>query len=402
MTLSKSGPAEAVQSSERVSTLELFFDLVFVFTVTQLTAAIAHDLDLTGISRMVVMLAVIWWMYSGYVWLTNAVPPDTALRRCLLMVGMTGFLVVSLAIPHAFVDNDSATAFGWGYLVVTLVHTAMFAVSGASRAAIARIAPFNIGSAVLVVLGAFLTDLPQIAMWAAAATLQIVAPHLTDAMKFPLTARHFVERHGLVVVIALGESVIAIGAGAQLLDLDLTLIATAVLTIMLAFALWWAYFGTDDEAHTVARMEALPPRQRNLRALTVYGYGHYALLLGILLFSAGVKSAVAHPADRLDAAQACALAGGLALFLATNVATRLTFGISPNRYRVGAVLSLAATIPLGMLASALAEVAAIVAVLTVAGVMEEQRYPDPDPEAGAAGTGEPPAATGEVRRWRRG
>ncbi|NUU24606.1 MAG: low temperature requirement protein A [Streptomycetaceae bacterium] len=391
MTLSKSGPAEDVRSSERVSTLELFFDLVFVFTVTQLTAAIAHDLNLTGITRVVVMLAVIWWMYSGYVWLTNAVPPTTPTRRCLLMVGMAGYLVVALAIPHAFEDDDSATAFGWGYLVVTLVHTAMFAASGSSRTALVRLAPFNVASAALVVVGAFLEGTTQIAMWAAAAAVQIASPHLTDALRFPLQARHFVERHGLVVIIALGESVIAIGAGAQGLDLDLKLIATAVLTLMLCFALWWAYFGDDEEEHIVDLMTAMPLRRRNWHGLTVYGYGHYALLLGVLLFAAGVKNAVAHPTDRLDAAQACTLAGGLALFLAANVVTRVTFRISPNGYRVGAVLSLAATIPLGMLASALAEVAAIVAALTVAGVLEMQRYPDTadQPEAARNPSGLP-------------
>lgn len=378
MTLSTSGPSEAVRSSERVSTLELFFDLVFVFTVTQLTAAIAHDLNLTGITRVVIMLAVIWWMYSGYVWLTNAVPPVTPTRRFLLMVGMTGFLVVALSVPHAFEDDDSATAFGWGYLVVTLVHTAMFATSDSSRAGLRRLAPVNVATAALVVTGAFLEGTAQLTLWAGAAAVQIVSPHLTGALRFPLQAGHFVERHGLVVIIALGESVIAIGAGAQGLDLDLKLIATAVLTLVLAFALWWAYFGDDHDEHAVALMDAMPLRRRNLRGLTVYGYGHYALLLGILLFSAGVKSAVAHPADRLDAAQACTLAGGLALFLAANVVTRWSFRIRPNGYRVGAVVFLAATIPLGMLASALAEVAAIVAVLTVAGVLEEQRYPEPE------------------------
>ncbi|MDI2132518.1 low temperature requirement protein A [Yinghuangia seranimata] len=378
MALSKSGTAHAVQSSERVSTLELFFDLVFVFTITQLSAAIAHDLNLTGITRVVIMLAVIWWMYSGYVWLTNAVPPTTPLRRCLLMVGMSGFLVVSLAIPHAFDDHDSASAFGWGYLVVTLVHTTLFQASGAGRASILRNAPVNLATAALVVVGAYLHGGLQLTLWAGAALVQIVTPHVTNALAFPLSARHFVERHGLVVIIALGESVIAIGAGAQGLDLDLKLIATAVLTLALCFALWWAYFGDDEEARAVAIMDELPLRARNMRGLTVYGYGHYALLLGILLFAAGVKSAVAHPADRLDAAQAVTLAGGLGLFLAANVVTRWTFGIGPNSYRVGAVLSLAATIPLGMFASALAETAAIVAVLTVAGVLETQRYPDPD------------------------
>lgn len=378
MALSKSGTAQAVQSSERVSTLELFFDLVFVFSVTQLSAAVSHDLGLTGITRVVIMLAALWTLYGGFVRLTNSAPPSTPLRRGLLGIAMAGFLVVSLAIPHAFDDDGSATAFGWGYLAVAIVHVALFPASGASRAAVLRVLPFDAVSAALVVTGAYLEGTPQLALWAGAAGVQLAAPHLTGALEFPLTAGHFVERHGLVVMIALGESVIAIGAGAQALDLDLKVIATAVLTLALGFALWWANFGDDEDARATAVLDALPTRSRNLRGLTVFGVGHYALLLGILLFAAGVKSAVAHPADRLDAAQAVTLAGGLALFLATNVVTRWTFGIGPNGYRVTAVVSLAATIPLGMFASALAETAAIVAVLTVAGAMEAQRYPDPD------------------------
>ncbi|UGQ14760.1 low temperature requirement protein A [Yinghuangia sp. ASG 101] len=394
MALSQSGPAEngAVRRPERGSTFEPFFDLVFVFTVTQLTAAIARDLTLTGITRVVVTLAVVWWLHGDFVRLTNAAPPDTPTRRCLPAVGAAGFLVVALAVPHAFHDLDSATAFGWGFLVAVGAHTAMYAASidelpdERRGFALRRVAAVDAASAALVVIGAFLGGTAQPALWGAAAVVRIVAPFVTGGLELPLRTRPFVERYGLVTVFALGASVIAIGADAQGLDLDLRLLATAVLTLLLAFALWWAYFGDGEEERAVALMSALPARRRTLRGLVVYGGGHYALLLGVLLFAAGVKTAVDRPTDRLDAAQACTLAGGLALFLAANAVTRWSFRIHPNGYRVGAVVSLAATVPLGMFASALAEIAAIVAVLTVAGVLEAQRYPEPEPEPEAPPT----------------
>ncbi|MFE5330312.1 low temperature requirement protein A [Embleya sp. NPDC056575] len=369
-------PAAPVESTVRVSTLELFFDLVFVFTVTQLTAAIAHELNPTGITRVVLMLALIWWMYSGYVWLTNTVPPTTPLRQTLLMVGMSGFLVVALAVPHAF--DGTGEAFGFGYLMLSGVHFAMFLASGGTRQAFVRIAPFNMSSTALIVVGGFLDTNAQLAAWAAAVIVQIITPYVAGNDGFRLSVPHFVERHGLVVIVALGESVIAIGVGAQGLALNPTLIATAASTLTVCFAIWWAYFGADDDERAVAVLERLEPRARNLRALNIYGYVHYGLLLGMLLFAAGVKGAMAHPSDRLDTVHAGTLVGGLALFLASVVATRRAFHITPNGYRIGAVLTLLATIPIGRFGSALAQIAAIAAILIVYGTLEtrhRRRHP---------------------------
>ncbi|MFE3204871.1 low temperature requirement protein A [Embleya sp. NPDC059237] len=370
-------PAAPVESTVRVSTLELFFDLVFVFTVTQLTAAIAHELNPTGITRVVLMLALIWWMYSGYVWLTNTVPPTTPLRQTLLMVGMAGFLVVALAVPHAF--DGTGEAFGFGYLMLSGVHFAMFLASGGTRQAFIRIAPFNMSSTALIVLGGFLDTNAQLAAWAAALVVQIITPYVAGNDGFRLSVPHFVERHGLVVIVALGESVIAIGVGAQGLALNATLIATAASTLTVCFAIWWAYFGAEDDEHAVvAVLERMEPRARNLRALNIHGYVHYGLLLGMLLFAAGVKGAMAHPSDHLDTAHAGTLVGGLALFLASVVVIRRTFGITPNGYRIGAVLTLLATIPIGRFGSALAQIAAIAAILIAYGTLEtrhRRRHP---------------------------
>ncbi|MFI1585487.1 low temperature requirement protein A [Embleya sp. NPDC020630] len=372
-------PADPVESTVRVSTLELFFDLVFVFTVTQLTAAIAHELNPTGITRVVLMLALIWWMYSGYVWLTNTVPPTTPLRQALLMVGMAGFLVVALAIPHAF--DGTGEAFGFGYLMLSGVHFAMFPASGGTRQAFVRIAPFNMSSTALIVVGGFLDTNAQLAAWAAAVVVQVITPYVAGNDGFRLSVPHFVERHGLVVIVALGESVIAIGVGAQGLALTPTLIATAASTLTVCFAIWWAYFGAEDDEHAVvAVLERMEPRARNLRALNIHGYVHYGLLLGMLLFAAGVKGAMAHPSDHLDTAHAGTLVGGLALFLASVVVIRRSFGITPNGYRIGAVLTLLATVPIGRFGSALAQIAAIAAILIVYGTLETRhrhRHPGP-------------------------
>src|SRR5882757_8665164 len=136
---------------ERVSVLELFFDLVFVFTLTQLTAVVYHHPGLRSLAQATLMLGVIWWMYGGYAWMTNAVSADTLQRRLVLLGGMTAFFV--LAVPHAF--SGSGLAFGLAYLVVVGVHASLFMRSSVASVvrAIVRLAPWNVTSAVLVVAG---------------------------------------------------------------------------------------------------------------------------------------------------------------------------------------------------------------------------------------------------------
>src|SRR3954452_2691772 len=152
----------------RVSTLELFFDLVFVFTITQLTAVLAHETTLHGLLRVVLMLGLIWWMYSGYVWLTNAVAPDRIERRMVLLGGMAAFLIVALAIPHAF--GAGGAAFGVAYLCVVAVHTGMFAKGTSARTlrAVTGLAPYNLLSALLVLAGGIAGGTAQYVLWSVA------------------------------------------------------------------------------------------------------------------------------------------------------------------------------------------------------------------------------------------
>jgi len=351
----------AAESAVRVSTLELFFDLVFVFTLTQLTRLLADELDWTGAARVALMLGIILWMYGGFAWLTNAVVPNNRLRRTLMLVGMGGFLTISLAIPDAF--GDSGWAFGVGYFVVNAVHSGLFVLAGgpgASRAML-RLAPANLTSAALVLAGGFAPGGWRWALWALAFAVDVAAPYVRPIGGFTISPSHFVERHGLVVIIALGESVVAIGVGAAGLDVDLPLVVVAALALTLSYLMWWVYFGDGDEAAEHA-LAAVPEGGRAMVAMRAYGYAHYVLLLGVVVAAAGTKKVVGHAGEELKLAEAVVLASGLALYLAGDAAFRRALGLGNVRYRAAGVVLALATIPLGLVV-AVGQLGALIAVL---------------------------------------
>src|SRR3954454_10346275 len=193
----------------RVSTLELFFDLVFVFVITQLTTVLVDEPTWRGLAQVVLMLGVIFWMYGGYAWLTNAVAPDRASRRILLLAGMVGYLVLGLAVPDAF--GDAGAAFGIAYLFIVAVHAWLFSRNASVAFAIRALAPFNFTTAALVLAGGIAGGDAQYVLWALAFLGEWATPRLNDPGDFTISASHFVERHGLVLIVALGESVVAIG-----------------------------------------------------------------------------------------------------------------------------------------------------------------------------------------------
>lgn len=362
-----------VEPGVRVSTLELFFDLVFVFTITQLTAVLANDLTVPGAVRVLLMLGVIWWMYDGYAWLTNAMAPVSRVRRGLLVTGMAGFLVIALGVPGAF--GSTGWAFGLGYFLVNAVHSGLFIYTAGERgaAAMRALARFNLVSASLVLIGGFLPTPARYAVWGAAFVVQWFSPYLSPPAGFAIAPAHFVERHGLVVIIALGESVVALGLAASALHLNLGLVLVAVLALVLSYLLWWTYMGGGDDERAEHRLAAQQdPVRRAWLALYGYGYAHYVLLFGIVAFAAGVKKAIGHPFDHLAVPQALVLGGGVAVFLAADVAFRRVLGITPTGVRaVGALVTLA-TVPVGLWMSAAQLGALALAVLAVL-VVEEWR-----------------------------
>ncbi len=284
---------------------------------------------------------------------------------------MGGFLVVALSIPRAY--DGRGLAFGVAYLVVVLLHASMY-VKGTSVtevAAILRFVPFNLAGAALLLIGGALGGDAQWVLWTAAAVLPWVTPWITGVEGFVVTPSHFVERHGLVVIIALGESIVVIGAGAAGLELDLGLAIVALLALALSASLWWLYFSDEDAAER-AMTEAAPARRPRL-ALVGFGYWHYGLLLGVIALAAGLKKAVGDPYDPLDTWIAAELAVGVALFVVCDAGFRRTLGIGRSGVRLAAAALALATIPVGLQIATL-QIAVLTAIVAAALVVEARRF----------------------------
>jgi low temperature requirement protein LtrA len=365
------GRSSTGQEELRVTTLELFFDLVFVFTLTQLTALLAADPSGPTAFRVILVFIVLFWMYGGYVWLTNQVPPDRTVRRILIMVGMAAFLVCALAIPEVF--DGTGVAFGLGYLLVILVHLGLYAQVAGVRV-VSRFAPFNVIAAGIVTVAGFLDGAAAYGLWLLAIAILFVTPRIAGRVgpQFTIRPGHFVERHGLLLIVAFGESVVAIGIGIGALEIDLGLFAAAVLGLALAGSLWWAYFVGDEEgAHRA--MARATPEERFPLAINAFFFSFIPMLLGIIAVAAGVKLTLGHIAERLELGPALVLGGGAALFLAGDAAFRTVTAIRPVAYRAaGAGLALG-TVPIGLAAPAGWQLVALVAVV-VGTIAAEARW----------------------------
>jgi low temperature requirement protein LtrA len=350
----------------RVSTIELFFDLVFVFTVTQLAGVLVHHVDWLHTARVLLMLGLIWWMYAGYNWLTNAVAPSSTLRRTLLLTGMMGFLIIALAIPDTF--KDTGWAFGTGYLVVTAVHSILFLHADDNISigrAIANLAPINGLAAALVLIGGLLQHGWQYGLWSAALAVIIAAPYLQRMGVWTINAGHFAERHGLVVIVAIGESVVAIGLAFAGVPLVPSTLAVALLGLGIAYYLYWNYF-SGDEARGERALGAIEDPARKARvAVTAYGYAHFVLIAGILFTAVGVELSVGHATEPLHWPSAIVLSVGVAVFLLGHAWFLRILRISGVWYRLISAAGVLALIPLGHW-RAVAQLAAVLAVMAAA------------------------------------
>jgi low temperature requirement protein LtrA len=358
------------QEELRVSTLECFFDLVFVFAVTQLTSVLAREPNAAGLAKMALLLAVIWWMYGGYAWLTNVVAPVTPVRRALLGLGMAGFLVVALAAPTAF-DGfaGGGLAFGIGYLIVNLVHAGLFLTSPAARPGMTRIASANIANAIVLLISAFVPTPVRWVLWVLVTLAQWGVPYLRGHRAIPLRPGHFVERNGLVLLIAFGESVAAIGAGILGLRLSVGLILAAVLTLGVLLALWWSYFGGEDEL-AEKRLHDADVDARGRLALNAYGRAFYLLLAGIIVLAAGVRKAIAAPWSPGSFVEALANAAGVVVYLIGDQLLRHSLRIGPWLPRCVAAIVVATTIGVGMAVSMIAQLVTIAAILAATFAVE--------------------------------
>jgi low temperature requirement protein LtrA len=309
----------------RVTPLELFFDLVFVFALTQVTGFLSEHLSWTGVLQGAALLVVLWWAWAGYVWLTNAVAAEEVIpARLVLLIAMSAMLVASLAVPDAF--GEYGVIFGLSYFVVRLLHVVLFVLaSGVPPEAIQamlRLAPGFLGAPLLLIPAGFADGFVQGALWAAAIGIDLSVSLVGGVGGFRVHAEHFAERFALIIIIALGESIVAIGVGASGLALGAGVILAAVLGIALAAALWWAYF---DLVVLVAerRLFAAKGAERARLARDAYPYLHLPMMAGIIFVALGIKQTMAHVGDPLGTIPAVALCGGVALYLLGHNAFRL-------------------------------------------------------------------------------
>ena len=364
-----------LRTEGRVTPLELFFDLVFVLALTQCTALMADDPSWENVVRGLLVLGVLWWAWVGYAWLTSVVDPEEGAVRFAIFGAMAGLLVVALCVPEAF--GDLALLFAVAYGVVRIGQIVLFVVASRDeprlRQSVSGLAVSTAVAVALLVIASFLDGLPQGALWALALLLDMGGPYLFGSEGWKLVPGHFAERHGLILIIALGESIVAIGVGAES-GVDAGVVAAAALGIALAAAMWWLYF--DFVALVAERRlsKATVGREQNEIARDSYSYLHFPMVAGIVLVALGLKKTLEHVDDPLKLVPAVAMLGGVALYLLAHVAFRWRNIHRLSVQRVVCALALLALIPAALELPALASLAVATALLWVLIAYETVRF----------------------------
>jgi low temperature requirement protein LtrA len=346
-----------------VTTLELFFDLVFVLTVTQLTDLVLEPHGATGYLHAVAVLWVVWWMYDGFAWLSNNVAPTTASTRLPMLAAMAAFLVVAISLPGAF--DEDRWVFAVSYLVIVLVHGFSFLRSsvGDSARAIIRIAPINLGICLGLILAAALPEDLRWAGWVLAAALPLASLVRRSERDFSLRPAHFAERHRLVLIIALGESVLAVGVSAQGHLTEAPYLLAVLLAMVLVSLLWWVHYADDVSMRRVDRVVERPEGVTARTALFAFSFGYLVLVAGLILVAAGLHEAVHDPAHPLTWRVSLTMAAGAATYLFGNVFYLGRLGIGGRRWlAVMAVVALLTAL-IGHWVHGVAQVAALDVVL---------------------------------------
>jgi low temperature requirement protein LtrA len=307
----------------RVTPLELFFDLVFVLAVTQCTALMAGHPTGSGLAQGMLVLGVLWWAWVGYAWLTSVVDPEEGVVRVVMFAAMAALLVASLCVPQAF--GGRALLFACAYGVVRYAQLALMVIGGrGDRSFLRSVGGLAVGTTIGVGLlagASFADGVLQGGLWLLALALDMGEPYVFGAEGWHFSPEHFADRHGAIVIIALGESIVAIGVGAET-GAELDLVVAAALGVAVAAALWWLYF--DVVALVAARRlsHARPGREANEIARDSFSYRHFPMVAGIVLVALGFKETLGHVGDPLHIVPATALLGGTAVYLLAHVAFR--------------------------------------------------------------------------------
>ena len=366
-----------MREDEQVTPLELFFDLVFALTLTQCTTLIARQPTWEGLLKGTLVLGMLWWSWVGYAWLTSVLDPQEGSVRLVMFAAMAAFLVASLCVPGAF--TTEAFGFAAAYAVVRAAHIALFLLAsrddGALRHSVNGLAASTAIAVGLLFLAAFTSGHLRVGIWGFALALDAGGPYLFGADGWKLVPAHFVDRHAAIIIIALGESIIALGVGART-RLGGGIVTAAVLGVLVAAMLWWVYF--DIAALVAGRRlaRAKEGRERNEIARDAYSYLHFPMIAGIALLAVGLRQTLGHVDEDLKFIPALCLLGGTALYLLAHVAFRWRNMHSLSVRRLLCGLLLLALLPLGTSMPALAALGMLAGVLVALVVYEVIRYSD--------------------------
>jgi low temperature requirement protein LtrA len=377
-------PAESYE--QRVTPLELFFDLVFVFAITRVTALMAHDLSWASMGRGLLVLAALWWGWAAYAWLTNHVSGEDGRARVVVFVAMAAMVLVALAVPEAF--DAHALLFALAYMVMRMAHLALYWVSSLEdpdvHVAVGKLFPTAITGPLILVAAAFADGALQAALWIVALALDYGGPYVRGVAGYRVHPAHFAERFSLIVIIALGESIVAIGVAAAGAALTLELITAGVLGLAVIAALWWAYF---DVIAVLAQRQLteLSGVARARLARDGYSYLHMPMIAGIVLFALGLKITAHDAMDPLGLIPAAALCGGPSLYFFSHVAARVRLVYELRRTttqrvgwigpgRLAAAIGTLALIPAAVALPALAVLALLAALCWALIVWDVRHY----------------------------
>jgi low temperature requirement protein LtrA len=364
MNTSRRVPLQAADDTATVTPLELFFDLVFVFALTQVTALLAADLTPHGMVRGLLIIGVLWWCWVGYAWLGNVMRADEGMVRISMLTAMAIMFVTALAIPEAFDDLPGGlpgpVVFAAGYFGFRCIHLVLFWVASREdpglRRQIVRFTPSVAGGTALLLTAAAFDGPTQTALWALALLADYGGTMLAGASGWRLpSAKHFAERHGLIVIVALGESIVAIGVGVAGMPISWPIVVASLLGLALAAAMWWAYF--DVVALVAERvLHRAQGEQRSRLARDSYSYLHLPMIVGIVLAALGLKKVLEYVGNTakyelvkaLPTLPLAALYGGVALYLLAHVAFRLRNVHTVNVQRVAVAVVILALVPVAM------------------------------------------------------
>jgi low temperature requirement protein LtrA len=380
---------EAMGERASVTPLELFFDLVFVFALTRVTDWMADEPTVTNVVRGTLILTVMWWSWVGYAWLGNVVKADEGVIRVGMFVAMAVVFVGAITIPEAFDDLPGGlygpAVFAVCYFLVRAVHLALFWVVSRDdrqlRRQVVRWIPSVLAGTVLLLLASQTTGTAQTLLWLAALLGDYLGTQLAGTRWRLSSASHFAERHGLIIIVALGESIVSIGIGVATLPISWPIIVAAALGLAVSGALWWAYF--DVTALIAERALATAEGARQIRlARGGYSFLHLPMIIGVIMMALGLKKVLGYVggddghvlADPIYGIPLVALYGGAALYLLTHVVFKWYVAGPLNRERIAVVVLILALIPLVAVAPALLTLAVLAVVLGALLAWETSRY----------------------------